>query len=86
MLDGETVILAPVPADGPPHEPVNHSHTAPVPNEPPETVRVVDVPEHTVLVPVMLVGAVDNVFTVTAAVAHAVLEQPVPVPGSYLTK
>ena len=73
MLDGDTEILEPVPADGPPHEPVNHSHTAPVPNEPPLTVNVVELPLHIVEVPVMDVGAVDNVFTVTNCDTHAVV-------------
>ena len=73
MLVGETVMLFPVPADVPPQEPVNHCHTAPVPNEPPLTVNVVELPLHIVDVPVMDVGTVDSEFTVTVCDAHAVV-------------
>ena len=65
MLVGETVIEFPVPADVPPHEPVNHSAVAPVPAVPPLKVRVVEPPLHIVVVPVILVGATDNELTVT---------------------
>ena len=61
VLDvGETVMLLPVPANVPPHEPVNHSAIAPVPADPPNTVRVVLLPLQIVVVPVMLVGATDG--------------------------
>lgn len=78
---GETEIELPVPTDVPPHEPVYHSAVAPVPAEPPLKVKVVDDPEHIVVVPVMLVGAVLFVLTVTNCDAQAVVLQ---VP-SYLT-
>jgi hypothetical protein len=42
-------MLVPVPAAVPPHEPVNHSHTAPVPSEPPVTVSVLFVPKQVLL-------------------------------------
>jgi hypothetical protein len=79
---GDTVIEAPEPAEVPPHEPVNHCAVAPVPAEPPLRVKVVPEPLQTVLVPVMLVGAVLKEFTVTNCEAQAVVLQ-VPV---YLTK
>lgn len=54
-------MLGPVPAAVPPHEPVNHSHAAPVPSDPPDTVSVLLVPKQ-VLLFVMLtdVGAVET--------------------------
>lgn len=54
-------MLGPVPAAVPPHEPVNHSHAAPVPSDPPDTVIVLLVPKQ-VLLFVMLtdVGAVET--------------------------
>ena len=61
-------MLFPVPAEVPPHEPVNHSATAPVPALPPETVSVVLPPLQIVVVPVAPVGAVDKVFTVQVTV------------------
>ena len=64
VLEGETVILLPVPADVPPHEPVNHSATAPVPALPPTTVSVVLLPLQMVEVPEILVGATESVLTV----------------------
>ena len=74
MFDvGETVIEFPVPADAPLHDPVNHSTVAPVPNVPPATVSVVLPPLQIVVVPVIPVGATDNVFTVTACDAHVVV-------------
>ena len=72
---GETEILFPVPADVPPHDPVNHSAIAPVPAVPPATVNVVESPLQIVVVPVAPVGAVDSVFTVTVTVAQVVVLQ-----------
>ena len=66
-------MASPVPAEVPPHEPVNHSVTAPVPYEPPVTDKVVLppvtdkvvlLPTQIKIVPVAPVGAIDNVFTV----------------------
>ena len=77
MLAGETFIASPVPADTPPHDPVNHCVTAAVPFDPPSTVNVVLLPLQMVVVPVTPVGAVDNVFTVTVTVAQlVVLHEP----------
>jgi len=61
---GVTTIDAPVPMNVPPHDPVNHSTTAPVPKLPPVAVKVVLPPLQIVVVPEMDVGAVDKVFTV----------------------
>ena len=78
MLPGETVMASPVPAGEPPHDPVNHWVTAPVPFDPPSTVNVVLLPLQMVVVPVIPVGAVDAVFTVTVTVAQVVvLHRPV---------
>ena len=66
-------MASPVPADVPPHEPVNHSVTAPVPFDPPFTVNVVLPPAQMLVVPVAPVGAVENVFTVTVTVAQSVV-------------
>ena len=41
VAPGETCKEAPVPIGEPPHDPVYHCHTAPVPREPPITVNVV---------------------------------------------
>ena len=61
-----------MPAVVPPHEAVNHCTVAPEPFEPPAAVKVVEPPLHIVVVPVMLVGAVGGVSTVTVTLAHAV--------------
>ena len=66
-------MLLPVPADVPPHEPVNHCSVAPLPALPPATVNVVLAPLQIVVVPVIPVGAVDSELTVTIAVAHVVV-------------
>ena len=68
-------MASPVPAGMPPHDPVNHSVLAPVPFDPPSTVKVVLLPLQIVVVPVVPVGAVDSVFTVTVTVAHVVVLQ-----------
>ena len=82
FVEGETVILLPVPAGVPPHESVNHCAVAPVPLVPPVTVKVVELPLHIVVVPEMLVGAVEGVFIVTTVLAQiVVLHVPL-----YLTK
>ena len=66
-------MASPVPAGAPPHEPVNHSVVAPIPFDPPFTVNVVLLPLQIVVVPVIPVGAVDDVFTVTVTVAQVVV-------------
>ena len=68
-------MASPVPIAVPPHEPVNHSVIAPVPFDPPATVKVVLLPLQIVVVPVAPVGAVDNVFTVTVTSAQSVVLQ-----------
>jgi hypothetical protein len=50
-------MLPPVPAEVPPHEPLNHSAEAPEPAEPPVRVKVVLLPEQMVVVPEIPVGA-----------------------------
>ena len=75
-------MLLPLPAGVPPHESENHSTVDPVPIVPPATVKVVELPLQIAVVPEMLVGAVENVFTVTVEDAQLVsLHVPL-----YLTK
>jgi hypothetical protein len=81
LLAGETVMLFPVPAEVPPHDPVNHSAVAPVPAVPPLKVRVVELPAQIVVVPVIPVGGIERELTVTKTDAQVVVLQ-VPV---YLT-
>ena len=62
-------MLTPVPAEVPPHDPVNHCHTAPVPRDPPETVSSLLVPlQVLLLVMVTPVGATETVPTLTVRV------------------
>ena len=75
VLEGETVMLLPVPADVPPHELVDHSATAPVPALPPTSVRVVLLPRQIVETPEILVGAIERVLTVINCEAQAVVLQ-----------
>ena len=70
-------MLLPVPADVPPHEPVNHCATAPVPALPPESVSVVLPPLQIVVVPVIPVGATERVFTVNEALPDVFDANPV---------
>jgi hypothetical protein len=81
LLTGETVMLFPVPAEVPLHDPVNHSAVAPVPAVPPLKVRVVELPAQIVVVPEIPVGATERELTVTRTDAQVVVLQ-VPV---YLT-
>jgi hypothetical protein len=73
VLAGVTFMASPIPAGVPPHDPVNHCVTAPVPFDPPTTVNVVLLPAQMVVVPVTPVGAVDDVFTVTVTDAQSVV-------------
>ena len=82
LVEGETVILLPVPAGVPPHEPEYHLATAPDPALPPETVRVVLLPGQMVETPEILVGATESVLTVINCEAQAVVLQS----PSYRTK
>ena len=68
-------MLFPVPTDVPPQEPVNHSATAAVPSVPPLTVSVVDCPLQIVVVPEIVVGAIESVFTVTVETSVYVMSQ-----------
>jgi hypothetical protein len=56
---GDTVMLAPVPADVPPHDDVYHLQLAPVPRLPPLTDSVVFLPRQIVLVPLIEVAGTD---------------------------
>ena len=61
-------MLFPVPAVVPPQDPENHSAVVLVPADPPLKVSVVELPLQIVVAPVILVGAVDSVFTATETV------------------
>ena len=75
-------MLLPVPITVPLHELADHSAMAPVPALPPTRVKVVFPPLQIVVVPEILVGAVDGVLTLINCEAQAVALQ-VPL---YLTK
>ena len=75
-------MLLPVPITVPLHELAVHSAMAPVPALPPTRVKVVFPPLQIVVVPEILVGAVDGVLTLINCEAQAVALQ-VPL---YLTK
>ena len=68
-------MLLPVPTRVPPQLPLNHWAVAPVPALPPESVSVVEAPAQIVVVPVMAVGAVERLLTVTVADAQVVVLQ-----------
>ena len=55
----------PVPIGALPHEPANHSTVAFVPRLPPVTLKVVLPPLQMTVVPVIAVGAVERILTVT---------------------
>ena len=82
LVVGETVILLPIPAGVPPHEPEYHLAVAPVPALPPTSVRVVLPPLQIVETPEILRGAVERILTVmvisfevaTEVVKHAAFE------------
>ena len=75
LVEGETVILLPVPATVPPQEPEYHLAVAPVPALPPTRVRVVLPPLQIVETPEILRGAVESVLTVINCEAQAVVLQ-----------
>ena len=61
-------MLGPVPTGVPPQEPVNHCHTAPVPRDPPFTVRVFEILLQVLLLNIIIpTGAVETVPTETAS-------------------
>ena len=71
MADGATVMLVPVPRKVPPQLVRYHFHCAPVPSEPPLTVRVTAVLAETLVdEAVALVGAVLGVLMVTVSVVE----------------
>ncbi len=61
MVDGDTEMEGPVPAEVPPHEPVNHSTMAPLPSVPPVAVSVVLPPLQMLVEPLTPVGATEEV-------------------------
>lgn len=65
MEVGDKVILEPVPSNVPPQEPEYHRQEAPVPNEPPLTVKVVGSPQVVLGLADAEAGSVEGVFTVT---------------------
>ena len=75
---GLTTIEAPLPAGVPLQLPVNHCQLAAVPRVPPFTVNVALLPEHKLLVLVLIeVGAVEFIFTLTSVLAQlVVLHEP----------
>ena len=76
MVVGETVIEVPLPAEAPPHEPVNHCHVAPVPNVPSGIVNVDDAPEQIFTgFAEADDGATEVAFTVTIALTQVVVLQ-----------
>ena len=75
-------MLLPVPITVPLHELADHSAMAPVPALPPTSVSVVLPPLQIVVIPEILVGAVESVLTVINCEAQVVTLQ-VPL---YLTK
>lgn len=72
---GNTVTEVPESKAVPPQVPEYHCHVAPLPNEPPATVKVVLPPLQMVVVPVIPVGAVEKVLTVTVTLAAVVVLQ-----------
>ena len=73
VVAGETLTLFPVPNNIPPQEPLNHCAVAPVPAVPPDNVKVVESPLQIVVVPDMLVGATEGVFTIIELDAQIVV-------------
>ena len=74
--EGETTKELPLPSGAPPQLTENHSHVAPVPKEPPVTVKVVVLPLHIGSgTAEALTGAVDTLFTVTVTRTQAVVLQ-----------
>jgi hypothetical protein len=73
---GDTVMLAPVPADVPPHDDVYHFQLAPVPRLPPFTDSVVFLPRQIVLVPLIEVAATEVSLIVSVNDLHIVVLQP----------
>ena len=75
MLAGDTAMELPVPTSVPPQLPEYQFQAAPVPSEPPDTVKVVEPPQMGLGFADALVGSVDNVFTVTVTEVQLVVLQ-----------
>lgn len=76
VVVGLTVKVLPLPSKVPPQDPLYQLYCAPVPNVPPTADKLVVLPEQMVVaVAVALVGAVDNVLTLTVMLAQAVVLQ-----------
>ena len=73
VVAGETITLFPAPSNVPPQEPLYHCVVAPVPAVPPTNVKVVESPLQIVVVPDMLVGATEGVFTIIELDAQIVV-------------
>ena len=78
MLDGLTDIDAPMLTAVPPQLPLYQCQLAPVPSEPPFTLKVALPPLQIVVAPFTEVAAVELLFTVTVVPALAVPQHPVP--------
>ena len=73
---GETDREAPLPTGVPPHDLLYHCHDAPVPREPPVTVKVVASPVQIAEGEAEAeVGSVDKLFTVTVVFTQTVVLQ-----------
>lgn len=70
LVVGLMVMLLPVPIAVPAHEPLYHFQLAPKPRVPPFTLKVVEDPLHTVVVPVIDVAGLDVSRTVTTTDLH----------------
>ena len=69
----------PVPTGTPPHDPVYHCHSAPVPSDPPATVSIFDIPLHELLLDIVITeGSVESVPTETASVDGLLIPHPLP--------
>jgi hypothetical protein len=78
-------MLAPLPTDTPPHEPVYHCHVATVPKLPPIIDKVFVVPLHVLLLVILTpVGAVERVPTVTPRLLAVLVPQLLPAVTSIL--
>ena len=76
VAEGVTVIVAPFPADVPPHETIYHCHVDPVPKVPPVNVNVDGTPEQTAVGEAFADdAALDVVFNVTVVLTQVVLPQ-----------
>ena len=59
FVEGETVMLFPVPSAVPPHDPLYHFQLAPTPKLPPLTEMVTAFPKHTVVEPLIEVAGTE---------------------------